>query len=111
MNEKRQKYNVPENWEKTCDGAGCRCGAWNSGECGCDADWTPHETYQMMVELNSQQEEIERLRSVLKAAVLCIDDLVYLDTGGFRLTNDQSGQAHNLLIAARKTLAEGDAKL
>jgi len=68
MNERRQKYNVPENWEKTCDGAGCRCGAWNSGECGCDVDWTPHETYRMMVELNFQQEEIERLRGALERA-------------------------------------------
>ena len=29
------------------DGIGCKCCAYNESECGCDADWTPQEIYDL----------------------------------------------------------------
>lgn len=29
------------------DGKGCTCSAWSESECGCDADWTPQEVYDL----------------------------------------------------------------
>ena len=29
------------------DGMGCKCGAYGECECGCDADWTPQEVYDL----------------------------------------------------------------
>ena len=37
------------------DGKGCKCAAYSESECGCDADWTPQEVYDLRA-------EIERLR-------------------------------------------------
>jgi len=37
------------------DGKGCKCAAHSESECGCDADWTPQEVYDLRA-------EIERLR-------------------------------------------------
>lgn len=33
-----------------CDGRDCECLARSSGECGCDADWTPAEVYRLRAE-------------------------------------------------------------
>ena len=32
-------------------GKDCKCHAYDAGECGCPADWTPKETYQLRYEL------------------------------------------------------------
>ena len=32
-------------------GKDCKCYAYDAGECGCPADWTPKETYQLRYEL------------------------------------------------------------
>jgi len=54
------------------DGADCKCAAWNSSECGCDADWTPQETIDLRVEntsllalLKEMSAEIEELTKAL----------------------------------------------
>ncbi len=40
-------------------GKTCRCLAGYSGECGCNADWTPWEVYALRL-------EVRRLRRLLK---------------------------------------------
>ena len=42
--------------EKYYAGAGCECFARDQSECGCDADWTPAEVY----ELRSRVAELEQ---------------------------------------------------
>jgi len=32
---------------KVADGKGCKCAAYDESECGCDADWTPQEVYDL----------------------------------------------------------------
>ncbi|NBT36107.1 MAG: hypothetical protein EBT03_11345 [Betaproteobacteria bacterium] len=32
------------------DGEGCTCAAHSEAECGCDADWTPQEVYDLRAE-------------------------------------------------------------
>jgi len=47
--------------EKYIPGEGCECLAYNEYECGCDADWTPREVY----ELREQRDRLaEALRSI-----------------------------------------------
>ena len=41
------------------DGIDCICGAQGESECGCGADWTPHEVYEL-------REENKMLREMLK---------------------------------------------
>ena len=38
---------VPSDWRDHHRGKGCRCMARDESECGCDADWTPRETYRL----------------------------------------------------------------
>jgi hypothetical protein len=33
------------------DGKGCKCAAYSESECGCDADWTPQEVYDLRAEV------------------------------------------------------------
>jgi len=33
------------------DGNGCRCAAYSESECGCDADWTPQEVYDLRAKI------------------------------------------------------------
>ena len=50
----KAKYTIPANWEETCDGYGCECGARGYFECCCpDADWTPSEVYELRAEVNA----------------------------------------------------------
>ena len=46
-------------------GKGCQCGAWNGSECGCNADWTPKEIYELKIQVTD-------LRKALK---LCIKSM------------------------------------
>lgn len=43
------------------DGKGCKCGAYDQSECGCDADWTPQEVYDLRAENAQLKEAIRRL--------------------------------------------------
>ena len=54
------KYDVPDNWEDTCDGQECKCGGRAVDDCFCDVDWTPRASYELMIEVNS-------LRAILKS--------------------------------------------
>jgi hypothetical protein len=48
------------------DGKGCKCAAHSESECGCDADWTPQEVYDLRAEIerlrltDAEREAIER---------------------------------------------------
>ena len=55
------KYKLPENWEDNCDGQNCMCNAWNEGECGCSANWTLREVYELRAEVNELREALENL--------------------------------------------------
>ena len=43
------------------DGKGCKCAARSESECGCDADWTPQEVYDLRTENKQLKEAIRRL--------------------------------------------------
>jgi hypothetical protein len=43
------------------DGKGCTCAAHSESECGCDADWTPQEVYDLRAENERLREAIRRL--------------------------------------------------
>jgi hypothetical protein len=56
------------------DGKECKCAAYSESECGCDADWTPQEVYDLRA-------ENERLRITLterRAVGRAIDWLLLL---------------------------------
>ena len=42
-----------------CDGKDCKCMAYYSGECACDADWTPAEVYRLRAERDALQARID----------------------------------------------------
>jgi len=43
------------------DGKGCKCAAHSESECGCDADWTPQEVYDLRAENKRLKEAIRRI--------------------------------------------------
>jgi hypothetical protein len=43
------------------DGKGCTCAAHSESECGCDADWTPQEVYDLRAENERLKEAIRYL--------------------------------------------------
>jgi hypothetical protein len=43
------------------DGKGCTCAAHSESECGCDADWTPQEVYDLRAENDRLKTAIRRL--------------------------------------------------
>lgn len=47
------------------DGKGCKCEARSESECGCDADWTPQEVY----DLRSEAELLRVRITVLETAI------------------------------------------
>ena len=52
------------------DGKGCKCAAHSESECGCDADWTPQEVY----DLRSDVEMLRIRADVLETAIRRIAD-------------------------------------
>jgi hypothetical protein len=43
-------------------GKGCKCGAWDRSECGCDVDWTPTEVYDLRSKLKAAHLEVSTLK-------------------------------------------------
>jgi len=52
------------------DGKGCKCAAHSESECGCDADWTPQEVY----DLRSDVEMLRIRADVLETAIRRLAD-------------------------------------
>jgi hypothetical protein len=46
--------------ERYIPGEGCLCHAHSEAECGCDADWTPREVYEL-------REQRDRLAEAMRA--------------------------------------------
>ncbi len=65
----KPKYKVPRDWETRCDGAACCCCAYNQSECGCDADWTPREVYELKLEVNMLRAALERIDKTLEGVI------------------------------------------
>ena len=42
------------------DGRGCTCFAYYSGECACDADWTPQEVIDLRAENKKLRENYDK---------------------------------------------------
>ena len=71
-----RKYDVPENWEETCDGQGCRCSAQDYGDCGCPGvDWTPREVYELRIEVDDLLERLEYVRQARDLAIARYDSV------------------------------------
>jgi len=45
------------------DGKGCNCEARDSSECGCDADWTPQEVYDLRARVKEKDVRIAALEA------------------------------------------------
>jgi hypothetical protein len=60
-----------EDAEKHIKGIGCQCGAWNQGECGCDADWTPKLEHIV----NAWKEMTSRELSIHCGYILDLDEI------------------------------------
>ena len=43
-------------------GKGCKCGAWDRSECGCDVDWTPTEVYDLRSKLKAAHSKLVKLQ-------------------------------------------------
>ena len=54
------------------DGKGCKCAAHSESECGCDADWTPQEVYDLRAENERLKEAIRRIAE--QDATLSVSD-------------------------------------
>ena len=51
--------------DKYTPGQDCGCYAYSESECGCDADWTPTEVYELREQLKSERALANRLAGVL----------------------------------------------
>lgn len=45
----------------------CGCHAYSESECGCDADWTPSEVYELREKLSAERALADRLHGALDA--------------------------------------------
>ena len=51
--------------DKYIPGQDCECHAYSESECGCDADWTPTEVYELREKLKSERALADRLAEAL----------------------------------------------
>jgi hypothetical protein len=51
--------------EKYIPGKDCQCLAHNEYECGCDADWTPREVYELREQRDRLAEALREIKSEL----------------------------------------------
>ena len=47
-------------------GQDCNCHAYGENECGCDADWTPSEVYELREKLAAERALADRLAGALE---------------------------------------------
>jgi len=47
----KELFSLLDATEETDEGQGCECGAYGEHECGCGADWTPREVYELRDEV------------------------------------------------------------
>jgi hypothetical protein len=69
------------------DGKGCKCAAYSKSECGCDADWTPQEVYDLRAENERLKEAIRRLAE--QDATLSVCDGAVTVTMDATLTDEE----------------------
>ena len=60
--------------DKYTPGQDCGCYAYSESECGCDADWTPSEVYELREKLAAERALADRLAGVLD--LYCADDAI-----------------------------------
>ena len=51
---------------KYTPGQDCNCHAYSESECGCDADWTPSEVYELREKLAAERALADRLAAAFK---------------------------------------------
>ena len=51
--------------DKYTPGQDCGCYAYSESECGCDADWTPSEVYELRGKLERERALADRLADCL----------------------------------------------
>jgi len=61
MKEDARDSSASRGSHRVCDGVGCKCEARSEAECGCDADWTPQEVYDLRAENERLKEAIRRV--------------------------------------------------
>jgi hypothetical protein len=52
--------------DKYTPGQDCGCYAYSESECGCDADWTPTEVYELREQLKSERALADRLAGAIQ---------------------------------------------
>ena len=55
--------------DKYIPGQDCGCYAYSESECGCDADWTPAEVYELREQLKSERALADRLAEAANAVI------------------------------------------
>ena len=63
---------------KYTPGQDCGCYAYSESECGCDADWTPTEVYELREQLKSERALADSLADALTnpAVYVAVDALM-----------------------------------
>ena len=59
-------------------GQDCNCHAYGENECGCDADWTPAEVYELRDQLTAERALADRLAKALLS--FCRSGMVWPNT-------------------------------
>jgi hypothetical protein len=86
------------------DGKGCTCAAHSESECGCDADWTPQEVY----DLRRENVAVYGLLADIRAAVgdptgkLMQDELVER-CRSLRLTDAEREAIEGAVVCVKQT--------
>jgi len=47
-------------------GEECQCSAYNESECGCGADWTPREVYELREQRDRLAEELKEAQNAIE---------------------------------------------
>ena len=81
------------------DGIDCKCAAHNESECGCGADWTPQEVYDLRAENQRLKDAIRRLADHDATLSVCDGDVtVTMDQGWIHVSERLPDEGHAILL-------------
>jgi len=84
------------------DGKGCTCAAHSESECGCDADWTPQEVYDLRAENDRLKTAIRRLAEQDATLSVCDGNVtVQMDAAEWIAVSERLPEDGEQCLAAR----------
>ena len=60
--------------DKYTPGQDCCCHAYSESECGCSADWTPSEVYELREKLAAERALADRLAEIVEEGIEDLDE-------------------------------------